>query len=91
MSHYAALAALLAWLAFYGWKISVALGFLCGVIALFYGAALEGRGMTADARVARTFSALVLALSLMMLGVLMASSGDEDEMNISRICNGMQC
>lgn len=83
---YLAIAALLAWL-LYSWQIGIGLGVMCGIIALFYGAALPGN---ADAKVIRTFSVLVLVLSVIMVGVLTQKAADHDA-DQPKLCSGVPC
>ena len=59
---------------------------MCGVIALFYAGAVTG---PAEERVKKVFSALVLALTMIMLGVVNTPSGDRED--APRACNRVEC
>jgi len=83
---YLALAALIGWL-LYSWKIAAMLCLVCGVISLFYAGAVTG---PAQDNVIKTFSAIVLGLSLVMLGIITTTPTSPDE-DSPKLCNRAEC
>ncbi len=81
---YLAAAALLGWL-IYSWSVALCLTMVCGVISLFYAGALTG---AAETKVRRCFSMLVLALTLVMIGIAterVTGGGGP------KVCNRVEC
>ena len=77
---------LLGWF-IYSWKIAFVLFLMSFVIALFYSGADEGG---ADSKVFRTFSIIVLALSLVMIGIA-TSQVEDGESERPKMCSHMHC
>lgn len=75
----------LMWWVFYSITIAIALATMCGVIAAFYAGALDG---PADEKVLRLFSILVLALSVVLVGVMAPHSSEDPG---PRMCNRVEC
>ena len=80
---------LIALLCLFGWAvyspaIAVALGVMCGVIAIFYAGIFDG---PADEKTLKTFSILVICMSIVMVG---AFSGHIDG-DAPRMCARVEC
>jgi hypothetical protein len=78
-----ALIALCAWAA-YSWRLAAGLALVSLLVAMFYAGALKG---SADEKMARVFSILVLTLSLLMVGV----AGERQDGGEIKYCSGVQC
>ena len=82
---YLATAALVGWL-IYSWQVAVCLIMVCGVISLFYAGALAG---PAQAKVVKCFAGLVLAMTLVMIGI--ANQRPADNEGMLKTCASVQC
>ena len=76
---------LVAWM-IYSVEIGIGLGVMCMVIAAFYAGTLSG---PADKKTLKTFSVLVLALSILMIGIVNHETRYEDAG--PRMCSGVAC
>lgn len=80
---YIAIAAILAWLV-YSPKIAIGILLLAGLIAPFYCAAIHG---SAKEKLVKTFAAIVLALSVLLVGIVNHESADGGP----KMCNRVEC
>ena len=69
----------------YSWKIGLALAIVCFVPALFYSASIPGG---ADEKMKKTFTAILIAMSLLMVGVINQSPEDPDQ---PKMCGRVEC
>ena len=78
---------ILALWAIYSWQIALTLIVICWLISIFYCGAISGEAQT---KAIKTFCAIVIVMSLIMLGAVRSDSPDGDS-DAVKYCNAQAC